>query len=159
MIRYARMTALWAAAAALVVFISAACASAPEFSTVMNKDWNLVEIRTKSENIIIERDKLAEEGFGDIFTLRFDSERVNGIGAPNRYFAPYTLTDKQGITIKTVAQTLMIAIREPEKLKEHDYFVYLQNTAKWSFTKENLELYSHGEDGAEAVLVFVPAGK
>jgi len=142
--RYARKTAQWAA-----VFIFAACAGVPEFSTVMDKDWNLAEIRTKPENIIIER--------GDnIFTLRFDTERVNGIGAPNRYFAPYTLADKQGITIKMVAQTQMIAIREPEKLKEHDYFIYLQNVTKWNFTKENLELYSKGEDGAEAVLVFVP---
>jgi len=150
--RYAKKMALWAAA----VFILAACASVPEFSTVMNKDWNLAEIRTKPENIIIERGKLKEEGFGDIFTLRFDTERVNGIGAPNRYFAPYTLADKQGITIKTVAQTQMLAIREPEKLKEHDFFVYIQNVTKWNFVKENLELYSTGENGAEAILVFVP---
>jgi heat shock protein HslJ len=149
--RYVKKMALWAA-----VFILAACASAPEFSTVMNRDWNLAEIRTKPENIIIERGKLAEEGFGDIFTLRFDTERVNGVGAPNRYFAPYTLADKQGITIKMVAQTQMLAIREPEKLKEHDFFVYIQNVTKWNFVKENLELYSTGEDGAEAVLVFVP---
>jgi len=148
--RYTKKMALWAAA----VFILAACAGAPPFSDVMNKDWNLAEIRTKPENIIIERDKLAEEGFGDIFTLRFDTERVNGIGAPNRYFAPYILADKQGITIKKAAQTLMLAFREPEKLKEHDFFVYLQNVTKWNLAKGNLELYSTGEDGAEAVLVF-----
>jgi len=151
--RYVKRMALWAAAA----FIFAACASAPRFSDVTNRDWNLAEIRTKPENIIIERNKLKEEGFGDIFTLRFDTERVSGVGAPNRYFAPYTLADKQGITIKTAAQTLMIAIREPEKLKEHDFFVYLQNVTKWNLTKENLELYSKREDGAEAVLVFTPA--
>jgi len=50
----------------------------------------------------------------------------------------------------------MLAIREPEKLKEHDFFVYIQNVTKWNFVKENLELYSTGENGAEAVLVFVP---
>jgi heat shock protein HslJ len=145
--RYANKMAQWTAA----VFIFAACAGAPQFSTVMNRDWNLAEIRTGQQSITF------QECFGDIFTLRFDTERVNGIGAPNRYFAPYTLADKQGITIKTVAQTQMLAIREPEKLKEHDYFVYLQNAAKWNLAKENLELYSTGEDGAEAVLVFVPA--
>jgi len=154
--RYAKKMALCAAAAPLAVFIFAACASAPQFSTVMNRDWNLAEVRTKPENIIIERGKLAEKGFGDIFTLRFDAERVNGVGAPNRYFAPYTLDDKQGITIKTVAQTLMIAIHEPEELKELDYFVYLQNVTKWNIAKDNLELRSTGKDGAEAVLVFVP---
>jgi heat shock protein HslJ len=148
--RYAKKTALWAAA----VFIIAACTSAPPFSDVINKDWNLAEVRFKTENIIFERGKLAGEGFGDFFTLRFDAERVNGIGAPNRYFAPYTLTDKQGITIKMVSQTLMLAVREPEELKEHDFFVYLQNTTKWNIVQGNLELSSKGEDGAEAVLVF-----
>jgi heat shock protein HslJ len=159
MYRYAKKTALWTAAAFFLAACACACAGAPPFSDVMNRDWNLAEVRIKPENIIIERGKLAEEGFGDIFTLRFDAERVNGIGAPNRYFAPYTLADKRGITVKTVAQTLMIAIRELEKLKEHDFFVYLQNVTKWNFVKENLELYSTGEDGAQAVLVFVPAGK
>jgi len=153
--RYVKKMALWASA----VFTLAACASAPKFADVMSKDWNLVEVRIKPENIIFERSKLVEEGFGDIFTLRFDTERVNGVAAPNRYFAPYTLAEKQGITIKTVAQTLMVPLREPEKLKEHDFFVYLQNTDKWNFTKGKLELYSKGEDGAEAVLVFDPAGK
>ena len=154
MYRYAKKMAQWAA----VVFILAACTSAPKFADVMNRDWNLVEVRTKPENIVFERKKLAEEGFGDIFTLRFDAERVNGIAAPNRYFAPYTV-DKQGITIKTVAQTLMIAIHEPEELKEKDFFAYLQNTTEWNIVKENLELYSTGDDGAEVVLIFIPAGK
>jgi len=153
--RYAKKMARWAA-----VFILAACACAcagvPPFSDIMNRDWNLAEIRTKPENIIIERGKRAEGGLGDIFILRFDVERVNGVGVPNRYFAPYTLADKQGITIKTVAQTQMLAIREPEKLKEHDFFVYLQNVTRWNLVKGNLELYSTGEDGVEAVLVFIP---
>ena len=153
--RYAKKMALRTAVFILAA-CACACAGAPPFSTVMNRDWNLAEIRTKPENIIIDRGKLKEEGFGDVFTLRFDTERVNGIGAPNRYFAPYTPADKQGITIKTVAQTQMLAIREPEKLKEHEFFVYLQNVTKWNLTKENLELYSTGEDGAEAVLVFTP---
>jgi heat shock protein HslJ len=153
--RYVKRTALWAAA----VFILAACAGAPPFSDVMNKDWNLAEVRVKPENIIIERDKLKEEGFGDIFTLRVDAERVSGVGAPNRYFAPYTLADKQGITVKMVSQTMMLAIREPEKLKEHDYFAYLQNAAKWNMVKGNLELLSKAKDGAEAILVFAPADK
>jgi len=151
--RYVKKMARWAA----VIFILAACTSVPRFSDVMNRDWKLAEIRINPENIIIKRGKLPE-GLGDIFTLRFDAERVNGVGAPNRYFAPYTV-DKQGITIKTVAQTLMIAIHEPEELKEKDFFAYLQNTTEWNIVKENLELYSTGDDGAEVVLIFIPAGK
>ncbi|MCL2269876.1 MAG: META domain-containing protein [Treponema sp.] len=135
-----------------------ACASVQEFSDVQNKDWNLSEIRIKPENITIDRAKLAETGFKEAFTLRFDKERVNGIGAPNRYFAPYLLTEKQGITIKTVAKTLMAAIIEPEGLTEHQFFIYLQNAVKWNLVKGNLELHSKAEDGTEAVLVFTPSG-
>ena len=135
-----------------------ACSSSPKFADVINRDWNLAEVRLQNETVVFEREKLAEEGFNEIFTLRFDDERVNGVGAPNRYFAPYTVTDKQGITINTIAGTLMASIREPEKLKEHSYFGYLQNVTRWNLVKGNLELYSRGDDGTEAVLVYVPAG-
>jgi len=155
--RYAKKTALWAAVVFFLVL--AACSGAPKFTDAMNKDWNLVEARIKPSNIIFERGKLVEEGFGDIFSLRFDTDRISGTAAPNRYFAPYALADKQGITIQTVSQTMMLPLREPEKLKEQDYFAYLQKTTRWNLTKENLELYSTGEDGAETVLVFTPAGK
>ena len=134
----------------------AACSSGPKFSDVKNKDWNLVELRLPRETISFERGKLAEEGFDEIFTLRFDDERVSGVGAPNRYFAPYTAADKQAITIKNIAGSLMASIREPEKLKEHSYFNYLQNVTRWDLVKGNLELYSKGEDGAEVVLVYAP---
>jgi heat shock protein HslJ len=145
----------------VMALILIACASAPQFSGVPDRDWDLVELRTGRESIIFDRGQLEEEGFGDIFTLRFDAafERVNGIGAPNRFFAPYTLADKQGITIKTIASTLMVSIREPEKLKERDYFMYLQNTVRWNLKGQNLELYSKAEDGSETILVFVDSGK
>jgi heat shock protein HslJ len=136
-----------------------ACAGTPQFSGVQDKDWDLVELRTGQESILFDRGQLSKEGFDDIFTLRFDVERINGVGAPNRFFAPYTLAEKQGITIKTVAATLMASIREPEKLKERDYFMYLQNAVKWNLAGGKLELYSKEEDGSEVVLVFVNSGK
>ena len=140
-----------------VLNLPIACKSAPQFSVVQDKDWYLVEVRHLPEDIVFNRHTLEEEGFAAIFTIRFDNtdQRVNGIGAPNNYFAPYTLADKQGITIKTIASTLMFAIHEPEKLKERDYFTYLQNTTRWSLTDGNLELYSTGEDGVEALMTFV----
>jgi heat shock protein HslJ len=58
------------------------------------------------------------------------------------------------MSIKNVAATLMAPIREPEKLKERDFFTYLQNTYRWTISKGNLELSTRGENGAEAVLVF-----
>ena len=133
-----------------------ACSSAPKFSSVIDKDWNLIAVRGVPENITFDRSKLVEEGFADIFTLRFDKERVNGVGAPNRYFAPYTLSDKQGISIKAIAQSQMAPLREPEYLKEQEFFAYLQNTTKWNVVKGDLELHSTREDGTAAVLVFAP---
>jgi heat shock protein HslJ len=143
----------------LVVVFCAACVSGPKFSSVADKNWQLVEARIRPNEIVFDRNVLLKEGFPDIFTLRFDAERVNGIGAPNRYFASYTLAANQSITIETVAGTLMAPLHEPEKLKEHDFFLYLQNTYKWNSTKNNLELYTRGEDGVETVLIFALEGK
>jgi len=139
-----------------IIAVPISCSSAPKFKDVMDKDWKLIAVRGSPENITFNRGKLTAEGFSDIFTLRFDKERVNGVGAPNTFFAPYTL-NKLEIAIKAIAQSQMAPLREPEYLKEQEYFAYLQKTTKWNLTKEgNLELYSKREDGTEAVLVFTP---
>jgi len=138
----------------IITALPVACSSDPKFSDIMEKDWKLIEVRCSPENISFNRSKLAEEGFGDIFTLRFDKERINGVGALNRYFAPYTLANKQDITIKSIAQSQIAPIHEPEYLKEEEFFAYLQNVTRWNFTGANLEFFSMGQDGTEAVLVF-----
>jgi len=127
--------------------------------SLKNKNWELIAVRTTPENITFERAKLAEEGFGDIFTLRFETDRAGGIGAPNRYTAPYTISGKQDLTIQTVAITMMAPLREPEKLKEKDYFAYLQNTSTWNIAGKNLELRTKKENDTEAVLVFTSGKK
>ncbi|MCL2879838.1 MAG: hypothetical protein FWF29_06310, partial [Treponema sp.] len=54
-----------------------------------------------------------------------------------------------------IAGTMMAPLWEPEKLKEQDYFTYIQNAYKWSFTKDGtLELSSKNADGTEVVLVY-----
>jgi hypothetical protein len=50
----------------------------------------------------------------------------------------------------------MAPLREPEYLKEQEFFAYLQNTTKWNVVDKNLELQSTGADGTAAVLVFAP---
>jgi len=138
-----------------MIAVPFACSSVPKFADIVDKDWRLIEVRNSTENITFDRNKLEEEGFSDFFTMRFDKERVNGVGAPNRYFAPYTQTDnKQEISIKPIAQTQMAALFEPEELKEHVFFFYLQNTKRWNIAGGNLELHSKGEDGTETILVF-----
>ena len=145
--------------AALLAMALVACAGNPaasgaQFSDVLNKEWRLTEVQT-TPAIDFDRDKLVKEGFGDIFVLRFDGERVSGVGAPNRFTAPYTQDGKQDLSIKPAASTLMAPIREPEKLKEHDYFTYLQNTATWELAGGKLRLHTKGADGTDAILVFI----
>jgi heat shock protein HslJ len=140
----------------LAFFALAACNSGPKFTEVQDKEWRLIEVRGQQETITFDRSKLISEGFGNIFTLKLDPKQVSGMGAPNRYFGPYELGKSQAISFNKVAATLMAPIREPEKLKEHDYFAYLQNVYKWGLGKDaNLELFTKSEDGQEAVMVFV----
>ena len=141
----------------LVVFLvicAASCKSAPNFADVSGKEWKLIEVQVKNNNIGFDRGALTTEGFGDIFTLTFDLERISGVGAPNRYVAPYTLDKNQAISIKTIAGTLMAPLRQPEKLKEHDYFKYLENSYKWDLSGGKLALLTKAEDGAEVKMIF-----
>ncbi|MCL2139709.1 MAG: META domain-containing protein [Treponema sp.] len=168
-----RQTFMTAAVCITLLFAVCACTGSPDpgrnavfensqsintdldFDKVKNKDWVLSAIMLDSETIIIDRTVLAEEGFGSYFTISFDNERVSGIGAPNRFFAPYSLAEKQGISINAIAGTLMAAIKEPENLKEHDYYAYLQNVYRWNLVQGNLELSSKTQAGTEAILIFI----
>ena len=137
------------------VLVLGACKSMPNFSEISGKEWLLSEIRTQGGKITIDRNELKNSGFSEnIFSLVLDAGRVSGVGAPNRYFAPFTLGEGQSITIQNIAGTLMAPLFEPEKLKEHEFFVYLQNTSKWDLVKGQLELYTRDENRAETVLVF-----
>jgi len=140
---------------AVIMFIQIACASSgAQFSDVIDKDWKLMEVRAGKDTIIFKRDMLAQETPKNVFTLRFDAERVSGAGCPNRYFAPYTLTEKQVIDIKPIAGTLMAALFEPEQLKEREFFAYLENADQWNIVNGKLELRSKSDQGAETVLIF-----
>jgi heat shock protein HslJ len=138
----------------MVAVLMAGCRTAPQFSDITGKEWKLTEVRIDNKNIGFSRDALLNEGFGEAFTLNFDAQFISGVGAPNRYSAPYTLEEKQGISVKLARATLMAPIREPEKLREHDFFSYIQNASSWNLKGNNLELRSKTESGSEVVLVF-----
>jgi len=145
--------------AALVFASCAGGASAKEskavFNDVLGKEWILLEVRTQGKTVSIDRNKL-DAGFPNgAFTIKFEEDRVNGVGAPNRYFGPYTVSNKT-ISIGTVASTMMLALFEPEELKEHEFFDYLSNAKRWDLQSGKLELYSTNSSGAETVLVFGP---
>jgi heat shock protein HslJ len=121
------------------------------------KEWQLIEVRINGVNNGFNRNDLtrigltAEEGF----SLSFDADTINGIGAPNRYIAKYSRTSNQ-ISFSLIVATKMAAIFELDKLKEQEYFNYLQNADSWKIVNKNLELYSKTADGKAVILIFNP---
>jgi len=118
-----------------------------------NTDWKLVEVWIDSKNINFNRKDLANEKAGDIFTLKFDAENLSGTGAPNRYSAPYSL-DGKNISVMPIRSTQMASIWQPEKLKEYDFFIYLQSISEWALVSGRLELSSKTGDGKPVKMVF-----
>jgi heat shock protein HslJ len=148
----------------ITVLLLSGCRGAPaaggaatgaDFSGVMGKEWKLAEVWIDGKNTGFDRHAIIRAGFpSDIFTLNVNEEFFSGAGAPNRYSAPYT-RDNYAITISQVRATLMAALRDPDKLREHDFFVYLQNITAWSLGGHNrLTLVSKNAGGAEVRLVF-----
>ena len=126
-----------------------------DFNVVTGSDWKLDEVLINGRRSAYSRSAINREGFGDAFTLNFNNGTLHGKGAPNTYSAPYTLVEGNGINIAIMRSTLMAAIQEPESLREHDYYNYLQHSYKWNIVNNKLELYSKIDSGSEIVLIFV----
>jgi heat shock protein HslJ len=134
------------------------------FDGITGKDWKLIEVRSSADATAsavadaeasrYSRGELAEAGMENAYTLRFDGERLTGMGAPNRYFAPYTQGGGQTLSIGAIAGTLMASFSEPENLKEREYFGYLENAAAWDLVHGQLRIISRNGRGGETVLVF-----
>ena len=141
----------------LFVVLAISCKSTSNVSgnvsDITEIDWKLILVQTDTREIIFDRRTLTTEDARDIFTLRFDAESISGTGAPNRYSAPYTLED-QGINIMLMRSTLMASLWQPEKLREQDFFIFMQNAYEWRLVDNNLEIHSRTEDGSKIVLVF-----
>jgi heat shock protein HslJ len=116
---------------------------------IQGKDWVLEEVRTNSVTVRINRPNNVE-----CFTIRFDEERLGGIGHPNRYFAPYTTGEGNSLSIGAAAATLMAPFFEIDGLKEHEYFSYLAKVKNWNIRDGKLELTSSGEKGETVILVY-----
>ena len=123
------------------------------FSEVEGKEWRLIEIHIDNEIIKISRNVLLGT-FGDIFTISFLNGTVSGTGAPNRYSAPYTISDDQGISVMVLLSTMMASLFELSNLSEYEYFAHIQNSYKWELVNHNLELYSRAENNREVKLIF-----
>ena len=149
----------------VIVFPSSADAApahdaGARFGDVEGIEWILLELRRGAETVHMDRENLAGYGFGEIFTIRFEGGRASGMGAPNRFFGPYTAGGNRALSIGSgngaMASTLMMPLVEPEVLREHEYFAYLSRVIRWDLRGGNLELFTSSEDGAETVLVFGP---
>jgi heat shock protein HslJ len=125
-----------------------------EPGTIMEIDWFLVEIQTADALVDLNRPKLAAESMGDVFSLRFTGEgetRVSGKAAPNRYSAPCQWGDGNTLTIGLTAATRMLAFKEPDALKEQEFFTYLSAVNHWEISPQGrLELTTR----SGATLVF-----
>jgi heat shock protein HslJ len=143
---------------ATAALIAAACAGVPRgagFDDIRGKEWKLAGLRTAAGDRGFSRRALEEEGFADAFSLKFDGERISGMGAPNRYFAPYELGEGQTLEIKHLAHTLMASFKEPAALKEAEYFALLEKAVRWALAEGRLELSTETSGGAPAKLVFI----
>jgi heat shock protein HslJ len=128
----------------------------PGLKDVTGIEWKLIEVRSSAGDSVsrFSREELAETGMENAYTLRFDNERLSGTGAPNRYFAPYKEGGEKTLSVKAIAGTLIANFREPENLKEREYFNYLENAGKWDLIQNKLLLYTRNGQGEEIVLVF-----
>ena len=124
------------------------------FRDMEGKEWSLSEVREGGKTVLMDRKALEADNMGGVYTISFQEGRLSGMGAPNRYFAPYTSGGNRTLTIGNVASTLMLAFREPEGLKENEYFNYLSNVTRWDLSQGKLELHSTDSNRAEAVLIF-----
>jgi heat shock protein HslJ len=128
----------------------------PGFNDIIGVEWKLVEVRSSAESAAarFSRKELAEAGMENAYTLRFDEKQLSGTGAPNRYFAPYEEGAGKTLSVKAIAGTLMAVLKEPESLKEREYFKYLENVSGWDLVQNRLQLRTRDEQGAETVLIF-----
>jgi len=121
-------------------------------SGIVGHEWKLIEVYLNGKDTQFTRTSLPAEP-GNFFTLNFDTQNISGVGVPNRYSAPYTLSEK-AIKIMLIRSTMMASFFQPEKLTEHDFFNYLQNTSSWKLVDNKLELLSKTASGGEVRLVF-----
>jgi hypothetical protein len=148
---------------AVLTMLSMACATPPSsvsspsgassIDQIQGKEWKLSGVKVGGIDTGYSRDKLGTD-FAQAYTLRFYEGLAAGRGAPNTYRAPFQFEANQGLSIGLVAATLMAPLREPEGLKEREYFGYLSKVSRWDINGGNLELLIKGEDGKDVVLIY-----
>ena len=149
-----KLTRLFLMAAAVLLALAVqSCLSAASYrdiSEIQGKDWILEQITTGKTTVKINRTDSAAE----VYTLSFDTLRISGAAAPNRYFGPYTSGDRQTIKLEPAGITMMAPLFERSDLREQDYFNYLEKVWSWDIKNGKLILNTFDQDGKKAVLIF-----
>jgi heat shock protein HslJ len=112
-------------------------------------------VKVAGKSLLIDRNKLNSEGFGDFFTFTIDGERVSGKAAPNRYTGGYSAGPNNTLTVLPLITTLMATIYNPERIREEEYLKYLAKVKRWSQIQGRLQLYTVDEKGKEVILIYV----
>jgi heat shock protein HslJ len=130
------------------------------FRDVAGKEWILEELKSDGKTIRMDRQALEAINLVGAYTISFQERdsgggQVAGMGAPNRYIGPYTVGSNRALSLGNMASTMMMAIREPEGLREVEYYGFLSKVTRWDLREGKLELYSSNANGTEAVLIFI----
>ena len=128
------------------------------FSDTFGREWKLTAVKSAAPASTggreFSRQELEETGMADAYTLRIDETRLSGKAAPNRYFTSYSLGDGYDIRVNPVAGTLMMSLKEPEGLKEQEYYAYLALVNRWGLHQDVLTLYTVNANGEDTLLSY-----
>jgi len=127
-----------------------------DFSYVAGKEWNLTAVFIDGNDTQFKRGTQSNDMTRGFFTLNLQEGVISGTGAPNRYSGRYTLGDDRSFSTSPLISTMMAPLFEPEGLREHTYFFYLQNAFMWRLVNNDtvLELHSISDDGSSVILVY-----
>jgi heat shock protein HslJ len=145
--------------AALVLFgstaFSFACGETDKrevrLSDIQGRVWKLIEVKNESATITISRTNAPT----DIYTIKFETNRLIGSGAYNRFFSHYTIGEDPDIAIWRIANSTRVEpYFEMEDFKEYEYFKCLENVNHWYIHNGNLELHTYLENDTRIILIF-----
>jgi heat shock protein HslJ len=125
-----------------------------DFSEILDRHWNLTEVKNKSVTIHIDRTKAPI----DIYTIKFETTHLTGTGAVNFYSASYKTRENHRLSIVGIARIRDDTLYEMEDFTENEFFRYLQRVNGWDLHGGKLELYTCDENGARAILIFFRGG-
>ena len=81
------------------------------FKDIEEKEWFLWEVKSAGKSGRMDREKLAADNMGGVYTINFQKDqsangsRASGMGAPNRYFGPYSAGNNRSLSIGNLAST------------------------------------------------------